>query len=209
MKRSPIAISLAVVALVLFVNGCDNSTNTPDPSTSAGSQQVDDQVNTVPPDTDVSVQIASWAEVQQMVADHKGRVVVVDIWSTSCIPCMREFPNLVKLHQDHGEDVACISVDVDYYGAGDSPDDYREPVLKLLTKWDATFQNVISSDADEALYEKLGGQLSVPIILVYGRDGELAKRFENGGNDYGEDGFTYDDHVIPLVQELIAVAAPE
>ena len=54
--------------------------------------------------------VASWDEVQQMVAAHEGKVVVLDLWSTWCIPCKKEFPHLVEIHEGFPADVACISV---------------------------------------------------------------------------------------------------
>ena len=47
----------------------------------------------------VTLQIVDWDETLMLVAAHKGKVVVLDAWSTSCQPCMKEFPNLVKLHR--------------------------------------------------------------------------------------------------------------
>ena len=58
----------------------------------------------------VTVEIKSWEDTQALIASHKGKVVIVDLWSTSCEPCMREFPNLVALHKKFGTDkIACIS----------------------------------------------------------------------------------------------------
>ena len=34
--------------------------------------------------------------------------------------------------------------------------------------------------------------------------GREFKRFDNGENAYGEEGFTYEEHVTPLVKELLA-----
>ena len=52
----------------------------------------------------VTVKIASWDETLKMVAGHKGKIVVLDAWSTSCTPCVKEFPNLVKLHERRAKD---------------------------------------------------------------------------------------------------------
>ena len=55
----------------------------------------------------VSLKVMGFDDVQKLVASKKGQVVVLDAWSTSCVPCMREFPHLVELHKAFGDKVAC------------------------------------------------------------------------------------------------------
>ena len=43
---------------------------------------------------------------------------------------------------------------------------------------------------------------SIPAVLVYNREGLLVNRFDNDTNAYGEEGFTYVDHIVPLVDRL-------
>lgn len=206
----------ACLALAI-VPGCGEPSSPPSvqPSTAAQTRN-DSSPSAVPPGTapapppaagqaKILLEIKSWDETQQIVAAHQGKVVVLDLWSTWCEPCVREFPNLVKLHQTYPEDVVCISFNLDYSGAaGETPDSFREPVNQLLTKLGATFLNVISSDADETVFRRLNLG-SIPAVLVYARDGQLAKRFDNDGELYGKDGFSYEKHVVPLVQQLTAV----
>lgn len=152
---------------------------------------------------DVTVEVKSWAEVQQMVGEHRGKVVVLDVWSTWCDPCKREFPNLVKLHRRFPERVACISVDIDYIGRADQPpESFHDTVLEFLGKHEAAFQNVISSDPDEDVLDALEVG-SIPAVLVYDREGNLKKKFTNDDNEYGDEGFTYPQHIVPLVEELL------
>ena len=147
--------------------------------------------------------IASWDQVQQMVAGHKGRVVVLDLWSTWCPPCMQEFPGLVELHKEFPEDVTCISVSIDFIGLDDeTPESSRGNVMAFLKEKKAFFENVICSDTDEVVLDRISLS-SIPAVMVYGRDGQLLKRFDNDQGLYGE-GFSYQDHVRPLVEEAIA-----
>jgi thiol-disulfide isomerase/thioredoxin len=153
------------------------------------------------PSTPVDVKILSYDEIQKLIASHKGKVVIMDAWSTSCEPCVEEFPNLVALHKKYGPDkVACISLSFDYEGIG-KPADVVPVVKEFLAKQGATFDNVVSSDDSETLYKKM--QLaSVPAVYVYNQQGELAKRFDNEMIEKEEDAFNY-QHVGKLVAELV------
>ncbi len=155
------------------------------------------------PKVKVSLEVASWDQTQKLVAAHKGKIVVLDAWSTSCQPCMKEFPNLVKLHARFGDKgVACMSLSCDYQGIKNKPPEYyRERVLKFLEKQGAGFQNLLASDPAEELYEKME-LASIPAVFVYGRDGKLVKRFDNEQAKTEEDNITYAD-VNQLVEELL------
>lgn len=65
---------------------------------------------------DVKLTAGTWKDVEAIVAKSAGKIVVVDIWSTSCLPCMQEFPHLVEIHKRHSDKVVCISFNVDYVG---------------------------------------------------------------------------------------------
>jgi thiol-disulfide isomerase/thioredoxin len=151
----------------------------------------------------VSLKVVDWDETLKLVAANKGKVVVLDAWSTSCPPCMKEFPNLVKMHQKYGgKQVVCMSLSCDYAGIKNKPPEfYRPRVEKFLEKQDATFQNLLASVPSEELFEKMGIS-SIPAVYVFGPDGKLAKRFDNEQAKAEEDNFTYAD-INKLVDELV------
>lgn len=151
----------------------------------------------------VALKVLDWEQTQKLVASHKGKIVVMDVWSTSCEPCVKEFPNLVKLHKKHGaKDVACISLSCDYVGIKSKPPEfYRERVMKFLTEQGATFDNVLCSVASDELFQKMD-LASNPAVYVFGRDGKLVKRFDNDSIKSESEAFTYED-VTKLVEQLV------
>lgn len=150
----------------------------------------------------ISLQTLDFDGIERLVASHRGKVVVMDAWSTSCAPCLAEFPHLVELHRRHGPDrVACVSLSFDYEGLG-AIDEVKPPVIKFLTEQAATFDNVISSEESDALYRKFN-LASVPAVFVYDRAGKLRKRFDNQRAKRKEDQFTY-AQVGQLVEELLS-----
>ena len=76
-------------------------------------------------------------------------------------------------------------------------------MLEFLKKNKATTKNFLSSDPDEDVLGKVD-IASIPISLIYDKEGKLSKAFHNNDQEYGETGFTYDDHVVPHVKTLLA-----
>ncbi len=148
----------------------------------------------------VEVMILDFAGIQRLIDGHRGKVVVVDYWSTSCEPCMKEFPGLVKLHNTYGTDkIACVSINLDYTGGKrEKPEDSVPAVLEFLTEKDARFDNVVASQADSEIYKalELG---SIPAVYVFDAQGKLAERFTGKP-------FTYQD-VGQVVERLMNSSA--
>lgn len=155
-----------------------------------------------PPQPKIELKVATWAKTLAEIKAFKGKVVVVDMWSTSCIPCMREFPNLVKLQVKHGKRIVCVSFNCDYLGiAGKPPESYRGRALKFLKKQRAALVNILSSTPSDELFDQMDLG-SIPAIYVFDPSGRLVQRFDNDDRDSGDE-FTYKDHVVPLVEKLL------
>ncbi|MCR9200900.1 MAG: TlpA family protein disulfide reductase [Planctomycetaceae bacterium] len=147
---------------------------------------------------------AQWKDVKAFVGSQKGKVVVVDVWSTSCLPCMREFPNLLKLKQKYGDKLVCVSLNVDYAGIKSKPPTYYEPkVRKFLSRNPGDCKHFMSTVDAFDVFEELKVN-SIPVAFVYGKDGKLAKRFDDKLLEPGEeDAFTYEKDINPFVAELL------
>lgn len=44
---------------------------------------------------------------------YRDKVVLVNIWATWCGPCVKELPELQKLHHAHGSDFAVVGINID------------------------------------------------------------------------------------------------
>lgn len=147
-----------------------------------------------PNDTPVEIKLVKYDQLKEAVKAHKGKIVVVDVWGTFCIPCMKEFPHLVELHQQYGKDgVVCMSVSVD-----DPTPEKKAKALDFLTKKGATFQNFILDEESE-VWQKNWKVNGVPIVFVFNRDGSQAVKFDADDPDKQ---FTYKD-VKAKVEELL------
>jgi len=151
----------------------------------------------------ITLKIADWKAIEALIAAQKGKVVVVDLWSSWCLPCVREYPHLVELQQKYPDQVVCISVNLNYDGSEDSPpESHAEEVLAFLVKQKSKLINVLASTPDETIYETID-LASIPVAYVYQSDGKLNKRFDNETQAYGEEGFNYKQHIFPLVEKLL------
>jgi thiol-disulfide isomerase/thioredoxin len=126
----------------------------------------------------LKLDLVDHAALMQRVRAHAGKVVVLDCWSTSCPPCIREFPGLVRLAAAHPQAVACLSLSFDYEGIG-SVEEAAERVRGFLASVGAAgIENLLSREEADAMYRKLELD-SVPAVYVWRPDGSLARRFDD------------------------------
>ena len=155
----------------------------------------------------VTASVCSWREVEQRIRQYRGRPVIVDLWSTSCEPCLRELPELAGMQQQLGDRVVCLTVCLDYFGGGEGPSaELQRGALQVLRKHRVAAVNLICSTPDETVYQQLD-LAAVPATLVYNAAGRLARRFDNESGEFGKDGFTYKRQILPFVRDLLAAGA--
>lgn len=136
-------------------------------------------------DNRIRLSTLSWKQALARIAEHKGRVVLVDVWTTTCPVCVEEFPKVVELHrrlEEHG--LVCISVNCDYDGVpGKPPAHYAPRVLQFLREQDARFEHMLLSDplVDFLDAAEIG---STPTFLLFGRDGAEARRFDGSVEEF-------------------------
>lgn len=193
LKRAPVLFGLAV-----FV-GC-SATATRPPQVTAESRTTHD--SSQPAAAVVTVDLVDHAGLLKRIAAQHGRVVVLDCWSTSCPPCVKEFPGLVALQAKYGDQIACLSLSLDFEGF-DRPADRLPDVRAFLEKVGATaIENLLASEDADTMYDKLELD-SVPMISVWDQEGKLIKRFDDNmaSEELGRS-FTYAD-VRRVVEQLL------
>ena len=152
----------------------------------------------------VELSIASWEDVQARVRRHTGRVVAVNIWTTTCPACVEEFPGYVELQEKYGDKLVCIAVNCDYDGIKSKPPEYyRDRVEASLREHKAGgLENVLLNVPLIDFLDQIDLSSS-PAIYVYNPRGELAKRFDNDNIQSLEEEFTL-DQVDALISKLVA-----
>jgi thiol-disulfide isomerase/thioredoxin len=124
-----------------------------------------------PPRSDVQLQTIDYRKLGDLVKAQRGKVVVVDVWASYCVPCKREFPNLVRMYGQYAADgLVCLSVTVD-------KEAQHEAALAFLRKQKATFNNYRLTD-EEAVWQKAWKISGPPAVFVFDRNGKRAARFD-------------------------------
>lgn len=184
----------------------DTKTETPTTTAAAATEPKLEEPTSASDVQEIELVETDWKGVQKLIGEQTGKIVVLDVWSTACEPCMKEFPHLIELQKAHPNDLVCISFDVDYAGMRNKPVQfYRERVLKFLSSQEknTVLHRMCTTAADELFDEiKLD---SIPAVYVYGRDGKEAKQFRGAGD--GGEGISYEKQVVPFVDELLKQAA--
>ena len=125
----------------------------------------------------VRLEPIGFGQWQRQLHAMKGRVVVVDVWATWCVPCVERFPHMVSLYQrykDRGVEFVSMSVD-------DREDKAAiERARQFLIRQKATFRNYLMDENIMQSFEKLGVQ-GIPDVMMYDRAGRL--RYDLNGND--------------------------
>ena len=110
------------------------------------------------------------------LADHAGKLVVLDFWSMSCPPCVRALPEVAALAKEFaGKGVVFAGVNLD-------PPSRREQVEKFLKARDVPMSTGYGAGNDGRAYEVKG----IPCIVVIGGDGRVKGRlvgFGSGSKD--------------------------
>jgi len=152
----------------------------------------------------ITLQPLDWAGVEALIAKQKGKVVVVDVWSTSCEPCLREFPHLIEMQQHYPKEVVCIGLNCDYVGIKKKPPEfYRDKVQKVLESHDAKIVNVLCTMPSDDLFAALKID-SIPAVFVYDREGIRVHTFDNRTPSDAGEGVSYEKQVDPAVAALVS-----
>ena len=97
------------------------------------------------------------------LADFKGKVIVLNIWATWCVPCRREMPTLDRLEaQLGGSDFQVVPVSIDRGGIDTIRKFYVEAAVQKLPLY---------VDRSGQVLRTLGA-LGLPTTLIIDRDGQ-------------------------------------
>jgi peroxiredoxin len=100
------------------------------------------------------------------LSDHRGKVVLVNVWATWCPPCRQEMPSMQRLYEKFkGESFKILAVSIDSEG--------RQTVAPFMRKMNLTFTALL--DQEETI-RPLYGVTGVPESFIIDKQGILVKK---------------------------------
>jgi peroxiredoxin len=107
------------------------------------------------------------------LSSYRGKVVVLNFWTRTCGPCLKEMPDLAELAEVLApkKDVAMIAVSID-----DEPSEV-DATLKGILRGPVPFTVLLDPDGDNAVMKKFGTHL-FPETWIIDQSGVVRARFD-------------------------------
>lgn len=105
--------------------------------------------------------------VQRHFSDYRGRVVLVNIWATYCIPCREEMPSLERLQGQLGpKGLVVLGVSIDNPGL--------EPQIRAFVKEYGLTFTILQEGTGHI--EQMLDAFGIPATFVVAKDGMIRRK---------------------------------
>lgn len=156
------------VVLSILVAGCSNHENQ-DAQLKSGAE------------VSVEVDPVDEAGFKDLVANRNGKILLLNMWATWCIPCREEFPDLVKIANEYAnENVEVVGISADF------PDEVDSKIIPFLKSQNVSFKNYVKDFQDDGVFIDMvnpNWSGALPATFVYDQNGIL-RQSHIGENDF-------------------------
>tara|TARA_Y100000817_G_scaffold49112_1_gene35029 strand:- start:5062 stop:5673 length:612 start_codon:yes stop_codon:yes gene_type:complete len=101
------------------------------------------------------------------LSDYKGKVVIINFWTTWCGPCRYEIPDLVQLYDKYNQDLIVLGISLDYDGPAVVPQ-FEERIGGV------NYPLLYGNNNISNLY---GGVTGVPTTFIIDRNMQVFKKY--------------------------------
>jgi thiol-disulfide isomerase/thioredoxin len=120
-------------------------------------------------------------EIEALIAKNRGKVVLVSYFATWCPPCVKEFPDIVKVDRNYrSKGLVVIGVSVD------DPAD-KKTLQSFLREKKTGFTVYLAEVKSDAFFPNIDKRWEgdIPLTMIYDRTGKL-RYFYLGMRSYAE-----------------------
>ena len=105
------------------------------------------------------------SELNTILENNKGKVVIVDLWATWCPPCRKEIPGFINLYNKYqGKGVEILGIAFDENGT--------EVVPPFIKKMGINYPVYLDGGDIAQSYDLQ----AYPTTVIYGKDGKVANK---------------------------------
>lgn len=111
--------------------------------------------------------------LEDLLAENKGKVLLINFWAYWCQPCREEFPDLMKLKEEYGgENFELVFITLDF---GDALVEKTPAFLKEMNVDFTTYYNAFDKDEDLIIRMSENWDGGIPATFIYNKEGELVE----------------------------------
>jgi thiol-disulfide isomerase/thioredoxin len=140
----------------------------------------------------IPARIISLDELRGTIQQHRGRVVVLHLWATWCMPCMEELPLVGQIAREaRGRGVDVLSVSLDDPTAGSAA-----KVARVLSERgsEAMSKTIVRMGDPDAFMASIDPRWegTIPAFFAYDRAGKMRRSHTGALTKVGFDRFVND-----------------
>jgi cytochrome c biogenesis protein CcmG, thiol:disulfide interchange protein DsbE len=116
-------------------------------------------------DRPLGLQVQDLDGKMQWLTNYKGKVVLLNFWSTTCPPCRVETPWFVDFQNRWEKDGFTV--------VGVSMDDTADAIRKFNKQYAVNYPMMAGRDVEDEIQKATGGIWGMPTTFLIGRDGRV------------------------------------
>ena len=122
------------------------------------------------PHSSIKVNLLDEKQLANLIEQRLDRILLINVWATWCIPCRKEFPDLVRLAEKYKDrELDIIAISADY------PDEIESKIIPFIQSQQVNFPVYVQNFAtqeDFINFINRDWSGALPASFLYNADGE-------------------------------------
>lgn len=124
--------------------------------------------------TDTLLKDVTPGQLKDIIRSYEGKkAVLINVWATWCVPCVEEFPEIVKLQRAYPDQLQVIFISADF-------SDKRDSALKFLRERDVDWTTYFKTGSDQPFIDAISEEWTgaLPFSKIIATDGSVIGSWE-------------------------------